>query len=822
LNIKSKSEPRNVSKQAGAKNATKSSPERTISSPRSSSLNGSSDSADSRSHSRERVVPDYGTPARPFSSNTNPAKIITDSSDYNTSLQVQRRKKAHNRQILFAGLSQPDKEKIDHAIRILDKQLYNLWHKKRYAKRLRALLEFEGPYRSKLLLCKAKSIFAIIQRENKAHLPMFQVDSEWFHLHYSGSLLWSKMYPIDNTLQSLESYETQNNLQIDMIQCFVQSIVLSSRSKDFLRVIQYSKELWNVLCYLLYVGKLLNSYWYQMLWRGMIVVGQSIMDSLKGMKYMKLGKSNHFLKTKIIPVNSIPVEDIFQLYNFKVMGVWIDQDMVNQVHEIDLPFCSEMLLFVLEMLYVADKHHRFKAFSKEVLLLFNNIHKPIIANLLERIEEQNSASKTVKTIIQLRTDARHLISLSIFQPAGRTQRFTPADIQKRIVNLLEEAISLANASNDPFLESNLIFELANYLYDSGKIDGAVVNWSRATDCLLGHRDSIKDILCVTLLDWKGVNDSKVMKNLEKKTFGVIGNMIFIQLIIQLCRFAYQGNYDKQSQLVWVAAELVYLTFTSQLGNPTSYIEYQKFSADSFLQKHCLFKDKFILNPTLVLSNFNYLATQLIEREHPAMAFPILSLTESITRNILFSITQNNVVSILKVEALAKSGLIKEASDLLFHCSKRLTFKKKFEEEIVFENDRFPLDQFNLRAIKSIIAIGMIEKLKVLLAMDVSLKFELAKVKIVVEVLKLQYPYQITSFGDSENINEFECAMVDLCSDLRAIIWKLITPLQLIIRKEHASACTDSFVTSICLLIECIGLLSQVCYMQRNYKGSLLW
>jgi tetratricopeptide (TPR) repeat protein len=748
------------------------------------------------------------------------------SGDSNSSDKNVKKKRANARHALFAGLSQFEKEKMDHAIRILDIHLHYLWHKRCYARRLRAILEFENPARSKILLTKAKALFATMQKDGKLQSPHSTFDSEWFHLSRAGALLWTRHSTQEGSLQTIESYQNHNAAFIEMIQCFVQSIVLASRIGDHLKVIQNCKAFWQVLCVLLHSGKLDHIYWNLMLWRGMLSVGNALMETLKAIKFCKVPFNNEYLPMNTDAHQHIPLGSLWELYNCKVYGVWNDKYHSIQRHEIDLLFCSELLLFACQTLFVARKNHRALNCAKKLLSLFNNIHEAILNPLIQGIEEVLVTPTPQQDAINIRSRCRYLVALSLLESAKRTGDGNSSQSEE-VVQLYFKAIEVAKDQGNTFLQATLHNELGDYLFHLEQYTGATVHWANSIDCLLGTADSVKDLIGILSLSIEVPTPIGVAKKLQTKTFGIEGSFLLVNLLSKLARFVYHSNHDKQNELLWVIAEVLFLTLASELGNPNSYVGYKDFCADMFLKKHYIFKDKFKLNPTLLFNNLSFVAAKIVERGASATVLPLLAIADSIASNSLCSLPQSNMISLIKAEILAKLGFIDESLKLFSVCSRRQNLRKKPEDDISFDDTVFPLNHNNWQSLKNFMLINVTDKSKILHSSFQNLRFELTKAKIILEVLKMQQHFQVTAFAPSSanetEQGDFDFAMSDLFLTLRILLSKCILPIQSIVRKSSENLPDfEMGVPAHSLLLESFFCLSKLCYLQRKYRSCIKW
>eukprot|EP00842_Homolaphlyctis_polyrhiza_P000831 jgi/Hompol1/1749/HPOL_000005-RA len=174
---------------------------------------------------------------------TSREEISKEDPDQSTFLVI-KRKRLQQRHAYFVGLSPAERERKDHAARVLDIQLSSLWHRRRYLRRLRAMLSYEATWKSHLSFLRAKSLQHQVQKELSSWHPNTSdvnefFDSEWFEFRRSGTVLLNAL-----NISKTEGYSTttdndltigSNGMIAEMLQSFVQSAVIASRASEWLK-----------------------------------------------------------------------------------------------------------------------------------------------------------------------------------------------------------------------------------------------------------------------------------------------------------------------------------------------------------------------------------------------------------------------------------------------------------------------------------------------------------------------------------------------------------------------------------------------------------
>ncbi|KAJ1569933.1 hypothetical protein HK096_009523 [Nowakowskiella sp. JEL0078] len=154
--------------------------------------------------------------------------------------ELSYKKGIQHRQTLINVLKLIDVDAADKAARSLDNLLSSTWRSKRYHRRLRAVLEFESSSRSDLSLLQGNSIFMILEKDiltKEVFNGKRMKDKVNFELGVDYLLIESSIIDMKNS-----TVEVVKGIP-DMMQYYVQSIVLAGRNKNWIRVLNGCRQL---------------------------------------------------------------------------------------------------------------------------------------------------------------------------------------------------------------------------------------------------------------------------------------------------------------------------------------------------------------------------------------------------------------------------------------------------------------------------------------------------------------------------------------------------------------------------------------------------
>lgn len=657
-----------------------------------------------------------------------------------------KKKKIQIRFNYFNGMPQPEREKKEKAAKTLDNSLSALWKRMRNRRRLRAILDYDSPWRSNAMNARGRSLLAQIRKDGKAGQVFEakeQPNTELFEFRKCGALLLKHFTPRDPAGMNFELFQAQNQLYIDCLQSLVQSIVLAHRAMEHLKVLKFAKSFWNTAHTLFKNGKLDAEFWRMTIWKGFMVVGEVLLATLSSIRISRKEKDDLFLPQKDADVKNfkkakLPIENSQDLYEGTYLAFWIDKYRVKQQQQIDLCFCGEFLLLTVELLNVAAMPFRVVHFAKQVQVLFDEAHGSILAPLIKYMPDKNireirpNAMAGRSNSLQMRATARYYASTVVYQI--QSEGVFSSEMSQAAEYYYEEAFKLANQEGKTNLCGYTYIELGDFFFAIKKNTAATVYWEKGVDSILKRSQSIKSIKELFPFNFQKQFSLIDSENYLKKAKGSLNALVLANTFAKIARFVYTKNHDAQSDLVWIAAHLVFSVLSSNVTNPSNYYGYAKFSSVTFAQKNSfLFNDKFLLDPIQFSENLLFLSRELIQFGFGSVAFPLLSFIEAVSAARLDSIALFAKVSILKCDAYAQIGMINEAFNIIQAITR---IKPKSEEnltEVTFNCLSKPFNCSQVLSVKNILGFNLSEKLRSMFPTQFPIDFEVCKLKTVLSI-----------------------------------------------------------------------------------------
>ncbi|KAK5665978.1 hypothetical protein QVD99_007595 [Batrachochytrium dendrobatidis] len=704
-----------------------------------------------------------------------------------TGLLALKRKRLQQRHTFFIGLSPSERERKDHAARVLDNCLGAWWHRRRYLQRLRAILEFESLYRSEIAFLRGKIGILQLQRDHtafKANLHDLNdfFDSGWFEYRQSGCLLLNnfaiyrnEMIPIGSDGELLSGL---NNLTVDILQAFIQSIVLAARYHKWLKVMNSSKHLWKAIQSLIRYRKLASDSWRQSLWRGMHVAACAMMDTLTSVTICHIDDkkfqtsqraSNPFVCTNTFQ-SAIPCTTLIDLQRGLYTCNWIDQYGELQTHYIDLAFFADFFLFTLETMNASGKFHRILEFGEKFQTLFNGIYSSIVNPILEKarlktssptctISANNSLSPLPSKLIKkgssenMLFNARQLHSNYLYQKicsikSGSVSLETFTDAS----NAYEKAISVSHKESNFEVFSAAANEHGDLLFEHGNISGACVFWSKSIDALFQKDKALSSWKTILGIDHAGNFSSWTHRNANQLLESINGKfncLLAATAVTKIARFYYFNNQNKRSELVWFAAHLYIAPIVANLPRPTNYLEYANYTPSFLLLLTNVFADKFTSNPATMCDCLFFLIEQLFAANLYLLALPLAAIIDHISLNVIHSQLYCAKVALLKSEALVNLGMIFNGIGKFLSVIKHTSplSSQSEESELMFSDNVYSLNAENGLALKLLMSVTISEKTKSLYPASFQTEIELCRLKLVIKILEMS-PTDDCFYNDS--------------------------------------------------------------------------
>jgi hypothetical protein len=800
--------------------------------PTNSSTSDSLSSAGSIS-SRER------TPETPKSREK--ARAASAGIDLDPSIGNKKKRVAF-RHALMNGKSPAEREKIDHSLKMLDTHLPEIWHRKRYSRRLRAILKMENPWHSRSLYLRGTSLYLQMIKDSKVPNNQQPNDMEWYEYRVCSGILLNGFLNGVSSSVTPEMYQTQNYSLIDMIQSFVQSIVLASRSDNHLQVFKYSKELWNVLRYCINNGKFNHEFWKLTLWRGLESAGIAILNSLNSIR-IRLFNTKDSFSEESTSEEEIIFKGLMQLHQEKYIGEWIDELGGYQTYELDVGFCSEFLLFTIETMFLPKKLNRIRSLQTYMNTFFGDIHDHLINPLILGVPRDIEIMKDMNnyTTDELWGSCRSMAaSLLIDKIQHDIQAENISTMYKKCIIIYEYTLEKVSSEKSDGLRSALCNEFGDFLFEIGNQAGAAVYWSKSIGISFKTKKFLKKWQTLLNIDIKTPFEiSDAFKVVQ--FFGGIRESIFVaKNLSKLARFVYHTNQDKNMEIVWLASHIILSCLFISPNQPFECKAYTDFSCTTFLKNEELFLNKYDINPAGLVEELNYLSSSLIQMHMTQISFPLLSLAESICHNLINSIQLSAIIKLVKAEALFEMGMINEGISLFINISRKISGKRNEElaAEFNFENSSFPLTPQHFSQLKTFINYPISEKAKSCYTQTFVFELELAKVNFVLDIVKWTDLNMFVLFGENneegtQQKETYQSYSNSLLAQCKISLLKQLTSIQQQIKsKSELTAYVEksskslkeweifgSLHVRLFLVYQC---LSQVCKQGRNFKDAIKW
>lgn len=703
---------------------------------------------------------------------------------------VRKRKALSVKLAFYSGMSPQEKEKTEAAIKVLDNKLGPLWKRRRYERRLRAISEYETPWRANAFNARGRALLQQLKKESKNSAGNEAKDfqnTEWLEFRKSGGLIL-KIFSKEHSQNNFDLYQAQNAVQIDALQAFVQSVVLAGRAQEHLKVLKFAKVFWNAVKSLMFQGRLDSEFWRLTIWKGFMIIGETILTSLNAVAISRQEGDNPFypqkeFDDKQVNQTKLPVKDARDLYLGTFIASWTDKYQNHQSEPIDLYFCGEFLLLMLEMLNAANLPNRVVQFGKQVQALFDDAHGSIIAPLLKGVSEHLNTKKVLKDVrpnaasgvsssIQLRATARYFCSTALsFSASEQKLNIETSQELKKAISEAEyyynEAIKASEVENDPLAYGTLYIELGDFYFYNKKYSGSTSLWVKGVESIIGKTEILKT--------WRSVFgfDSKRKFSVAdiEKSISLIGNAYYTILcantIAKIARFVYTKNHDMQSDLIWLSSHLIFSSISNSIASPDDYYSYMDISCSSFLTSNALFNDKYQLDTIQFFDNLLFLSSELIQYDMLSVSFPLLALAENISCMYLDSVPAHSKVQLLKAEVYAANGNLQKSFELLYSVSKRFTFKKKVEEpsiDLSFDNTVYPVTIGQYASIKNFLGLALADKAKAMLPRNFAADFDLCKIRVILNVFKwanIDYTTFVFKSKEKENKKKDAASKLDL-------------------------------------------------------------
>ncbi|KAI8919442.1 hypothetical protein DFJ77DRAFT_529484 [Powellomyces hirtus] len=418
-------------------------------SPKSSSHPNSAglkDSSTNRAASPERSErPKSGklleaTPSRPGSRPASPERRSRANSansrlaDGVEDQGVRKRQRVVFRQSFLANIPAADRDKVEAAVRVLDQSLAALWHKRRYCRRLRLVVEYEAPSRARLLLVHGLASLAHLERDATgrdfgASEAVARGEPEAYELRTCGRMILEDFTlpkhmsegatpPTPHT-HGTHATEVANHeafrFVMDSFQAVVQSVVIAARVGDWMQVVDSVKHLWKLQRRLMRRNIIIGAdFRRNNLWRAWWVVGLCILDFLQSVNVRKADSDDETMLAAHMPSSRpstgrsftypsrpvtatfcrkdragsvLPFNTLSEMTGHQYVAGWADSHGEMQSMFVDIPFLAQCSLFTIEAMATAKKFHRLMEFALKFDQVFRGTYAPLLQPILTDAHE---------------------------------------------------------------------------------------------------------------------------------------------------------------------------------------------------------------------------------------------------------------------------------------------------------------------------------------------------------------------------------------------------------------------------------------------------
>jgi hypothetical protein len=661
---------------------------------------------------------------------------------------AKKKQRGMQRQLYFQNMAPGRRDIIERAAHILDLALSDLWKLQRVRRRMRSVIRKEAPWRARMCAMNGKSILGMLEREVSGILRL-SVDSTWFSTWNSGVSFDARELVADRLANEENKHDPMTLAQHiklipEMIQSFVRSVTLSSRSNQWNQVIETARQMLDCVRLINAFSMGRNEGWRSHLWRGQYLVGDLIMDLLESIDVEKVSGREvsvrsgdcvleTFDKMEIFPtkpqqsktrhVNSrspVPVSDLTDLEGIFIGHFPNKTDTIR----IDLAWCKQFLVESLEEMHVQKKHYKTAEFGARLTSIFNCAGvRAILQRSLAQTGQRGYITATIGDAGMKERSEMVRYMWSKYQSASECN----------------EEFQRAAAAYDTLIESTIdtklvisaSIEFADLLASSGNSSSCIF-YSKAIDMIFGISDAVTKFTTIDISRAGGIKDTMMAAIASAK----------------MAKFSFGDNLDRRFDLIRFSTSLFYSILDSSSPHPstldpTSYLDY---NPRSILPGFSLFLDKFTANPIVAVEKLLFLSNEWILTNKPEKCLPLLSLAHYIAENLLLN-RSNTLIKIacLRSRVSAAIGDIKSSIDLLNDvCSgsclskeEQVKFSVKWTEKSTFVNTETLSDPRNAKTVKAVMDLSISEKLQHAFGKEAIACFELTRCRIIIHILSFR-------------------------------------------------------------------------------------
>ncbi|KAJ3023381.1 UNVERIFIED_CONTAM: hypothetical protein HDU68_008632 [Siphonaria sp. JEL0065] len=672
-----------------------------------------------------------------------------------------KRKKLAQRNILLAGLGQLEKDRLEKSVKCLDAIFGRFWKQKRLAKRLRIVIKFESRWKSELAFILAVSNFKKLDNElcgrNLVSLLQNQSTRVDFNKLYTGfghtyenNPLTKLLYPEVSTQCTptpIVEPET-TKLVSDILQSFVQSIVLAARVKLWGKVVDGCRAMWNATQSLVKSGYISQEFRETFLWKPFFIAGDYLLDMLESTKIVvDVSVMEEPLSGRCLPptpsedeigkVGNLPFSTYEQLATRDFLSLWTNSYGDDEKCRIHLPWCVNFLFYGFDCMLLAKMPKRAMTTVNRLNTIFKGVYADWCTDFMRR-SDQVEALKNSKVVTDVYTSLSHARkSFSEFVSA-----------KMKNVQSLEESLALLGRFTEAFENYDAALksaekygrawpalvcnEYGDLWYANGDVKEAVFYWSKCIDVLF-DTDHMVNSWKMNIQQGDSVNHR----------LGGIKNVVFAgSVILKLSKFGTIKDLEKNKSLILFATHLFLSAMKGSLPHPNNaliYADYTPMNIAPFLN---LFSDKYVVDPLLLTNLLVNLATELLLIHLPNEALIISAFVSYIGADVLMDDWVFTQLILLKSRILMEMGFVKQSLEKLsaVFSGTVLLQNRHFQScaELPFSSTDSIYLQSNWQIIKTLAEMKLNETSKRIYGLSAVQQIELSRTVILIRLLKLNY------------------------------------------------------------------------------------
>lgn len=709
---------------------------------------------------------------------------------------------------LLLNIAGANQERFDWALRIFEAHIPRYWRRMRLMKRFRNIVKFEGTTRFQHAILKSTAIYSAAVKEwnqTDFHHDIDTFDSEWFELRNSGMPHFGHIHAFKGSSNhyDADTFSGVTGQVSDMLQGFIQAAVLASRAGLRFGILTATKKLWKAIRLCFRFKKFYAAVWKNTLWRGLNIAATTLLDLLQVGKLYSAAKSESFDSTADVDGKVIDHSGSSTLN-------YVEFSSGERVL-LDLKMCSNLCIFAIEMSHLSGKKFRLELLVSKFRKVFGDTYDVILAGVLD-------SNLPPTTSLGMLFNTRKLTAAYIYDKFRPQRSLIPENSTAlalpEIQAVFQNAIEFMSSLKSPLL-SGLQLEFGNFLYDTGDIDAAIINWNQSLDTILKKPKFIRN--------WK--NDYRVkgleagllsihqLERLKMECGGAKQTFMAANIVTMMARVVGSTNHLRRKEYLWLGASF-FLAGVSRFG-------FNVYSGNDVIFNITeVFDDKFSCNPTSTVDNILYLCGNLLEICQHHLVLPLSKVILHIAAKYLLSQDLYVRATIIGSEALIGMGRIAEGVADLTSLARRPGKLDDTVPETSFDENTRILDCSHIKSFRQILSIQFPERYRPRFSSNAINDLEIAKASTVLYLLKY-----LMNRG-------FETS-AELCDVMAAIQKSLITVAERIqsaikpksapdTRYKEKVAPMPNYVGHYQRLATCFKLITKTYLYLKRYRTACNW